>query len=215
MSLSSKNATELSNIDTVRDGLETASCQSEYHDRRFNRQVHESEDTFKEAEEGKNVESGYRDAMRLQRLEKEERVRWGIEKEKQALDEGQVKTDLDKTPFHAEIDVTAKELSGSKRKRRWDVGEAADKENKDVKGGEELDAILPATGYAVVTPPPGYAPLISPLKPAMPVTEADTGLAPEPPIEIPGIGSLAFFRAEDARYSAKILKEEHDFLSKR
>ncbi|PCH38647.1 hypothetical protein WOLCODRAFT_23492 [Wolfiporia cocos MD-104 SS10] len=38
--------------------------------------------------------------------------------------------------------------------------------------GEELDAILPATGYAIVTPPPSYAPLISPLKPAMLVTEA-------------------------------------------
>lgn len=35
------------------------------------------------------------------------------------------------------------------------------------------------------------------------------GLAPELPTEIPGVGSLAFFKAEDARYFAKIMKEEN------
>ena len=49
-----------------------ASRQSDYHNRRFNRQAHESEDAFKAAEEGRDVEGGYKDAMRLQRLEKEE-----------------------------------------------------------------------------------------------------------------------------------------------
>ena len=29
---------------------------------------------------------------------------------------------------------------------------------------EELDAILPSSGYAIVTPPPGYAPLVRPPK---------------------------------------------------
>lgn len=278
-----------------------ASRQSDYHNRRFNRQAHESEDAFKAAEEGRDVEGGYKDAMRLQRLEKEEeRVRRAIEeKEKQEREEGQAKMDLDKTPPRAEIQEAAKELAGTKRKRRWDV-ETDEKENKaEAKGGEwskealeeaapkkrrsrwdatpadvnaapgetpkrsrwdqapaaapetpmqpiimnapgfmhedkhnryltdeELDAILPASGYAIVTPPPGYAPLVRPPKFATPVTEvggfqiqessdaaavaAAQGLAPELPTEIPGVGSLAFFKAEDAQYFAKILKEEDE-----
>lgn len=277
-----------------------AARQSDYHNRRFNRQAHESEDAFKAIEDGKDVEGGYKDAMRLQRLEKEEeRVRRAIEeREKQAREEGQAKMDLDKTPPRAEIEAAAKELAGTKRKRRWDIGEAAeDKENKENKGGEwskealeeaapkrrrsrwdatpadvnavgetpkrsrwdqtpvaadqdvpmtpiimnapgfmhedkhnryltdeELDAILPSSGYAIVTPPPGYAPLVRPPKFATPVTEiggfqiqegsdaaaAAAGLAPDLPTEIPGVGSLAFFKAEDAQYFAKILKEEDE-----
>lgn len=278
-----------------------ASRQSDYHNRRFKRQAHESDDAFKAVEEGRDVEGGYKDAMRVQRLEKEEeRVRRAIEeKEKQAREEGKAKMDLDKTPPRTEIEAAVKELAGMKRKRRWDVPEPEDKENKDTKGGEwskealeeaapkkrrsrwdatpadvnapgetpkrsrwdqtpvaggqdvpmtpiimnapgfmqedkhnryltdeELDAILPATGYAIVTPPPGYAPLVRPPKFATPVTEiggfqiqegsdaaamaAAAGLAPELPTEIPGVGSLAFFKAEDAQYFAKILKEEDE-----
>ena len=75
---------------------------------------------------------------------------------------------------------------------------------------EELNAVLPATGYAIVTPPPGYGPSIPPRHlMATPVTEvggfqiqessdaaamaAAAGLAPELPTEIPGVGNLAFF----------------------
>ena len=36
---------------------------------------------------------------------------------------------------------------------------------------------------------------------------AAAGLAPEFPTKIPGVGSLAFFKAKDAQYFAKILKE--------
>jgi splicing factor 3B subunit 1 len=93
---------------------------------------------------------------------------------------------------------------------------------------EELNAILPATGYAIVPPPPGYAPLRAPPRnvSATPAPElsgfhiqegsdaaavaAAAGLAPELPTEIPGVGSLAFFKAEDAQYFAKILKEEDE-----
>src|SRR5271156_5705453 len=39
---------------------------------------------------------------------------------------------------------------------------------------------------------------------------AAAGLAPELPTEIPGVGNLAFFKAEDAQYFAKILKEEDE-----
>lgn len=279
-----------------------AARQSDYHNRRFNRQAHESGDAFKAAEGGEDVEGGYKDAMRLQRLEKEEeRVRRAIEeKERQAREEGKEKMDLDKTPPREELIEAAQELaqaSGTKRKRRWDVEEPAG-EKGDVKAedkgewskealegaapkkrrsrwdatpadvgetpkrsrwdmapaaqpetplvpiimnapgvmhddkhnrylsDEELDAILPSQGYQIVTPPPGYAPSVRPPKFATPVTEvggfqiqessdaaamaAAAGLAPELPTEIPGVGSLAFFKAEDAQYFAKILKEEDE-----
>jgi splicing factor 3B subunit 1 len=101
-----------------------------------------------------------------------------------------------------------------------------DKHNRYL-SNEELDAILPATGYAIAkAPPPGCAPTVAPRKlMATPVTEvgfhiqegsdaaavaAAAGLAPELPTEIPGVGSLAFFKAEDAQYFAKILKEEDE-----
>ncbi|KAI0821597.1 small nuclear ribonucleoprotein [Irpex lacteus] len=279
-----------------------AARQSDYHNRRFNRTALDSADAFKAAEEGGDVEGGYKDAMRLQMLEKEEeRVRRAIEeKEKKAREEGQEKMDLDRTPPREEIEEAAKELaaaSGTKRKRRWDVAEPTDDiENKPVTNGEwskealegaapkkrrsrwdatpadvtavgetpkrsrwdqapsangdvplqpiimnapgymqedkhnrylsdeELDALLPSQGYSIVTPPPGYAPLVRPPKFATGISEgfqiqessdaaqvaAAQGLAPELPTEIPGVGSLAFFKAEDAQYFAKILKEEDE-----
>jgi splicing factor 3B subunit 1 len=57
-----------------------AARQSNYHNRRFDRVVNESADAFKGQEDGKDVEGRYKEAMRLQRLEKEEaRVRRAIE----------------------------------------------------------------------------------------------------------------------------------------
>jgi splicing factor 3B subunit 1 len=96
---------------------------------------------------------------------------------------------------------------------------------------EELDAILPSTGFAIVSPPPGYAPLITPIRTlsTTPAPEmagfhiqdgsdaaaaaAAAGLAPELSTENPGTGSLAFFKAEDAQYFAKILKEDETQLT--
>jgi splicing factor 3B subunit 1 len=97
-----------------------------------------------------------------------------------------------------------------------------DKHNRYL-SDEELD-VLPATGYAIVAPPPGYAPLIASRKlMATPITDAGgfhiqdgsdaaaaAGLAPELPTEIPGVGNLAFFKPEDVQYFAKILKEEDE-----
>jgi len=287
-----------------------AGRQSDYHNRRFNRVAVDSADAFQTSDDSKEVEGGYKDAMRLSRLQQEElRVKRLIEeKEKQERDEGRMKMDLDRTPPAAEIEDVAQELamaaskeSGTKRKRRWDVSEPSD-ENTDLNQSqgewsdkaldasapkkrrsrwdatpaeatvgetpkrsrwdqtpaasnvdvpmtpiimnapgfmqedkhnryltdEELDAVLPASGYAIVTPPPGYAPLIAPRRMmATPInTEvggfqiqegsdaaavaAAAGLAPELPTEIPGVGNLAFFKPEDAQYFAKILKEEDE-----
>ena len=272
-----------------------AARQSDYHNRRFNRVANESADAFSEKED---AEGGYKEAMRLQMLEKEEqRVRRAIEeKEKREREEDKEKMDLDRTPPAAELEAAEKELAAAqtqetKRKRRWDVSEPAEKEKPsgewsqealessapkkrrsrwdatpaDVAdtpkrsrwdqtpaasgqdapmvpiimnapglmmedkhnrylSDEELDAVLPATGYAIVAPPPGYAPLIAPRKlMATPITDAGgfhiqdgsdaaaaAGLAPELPTEIPGVGNLAFFKPEDAQYFAKILKEEDE-----
>lgn len=293
-----------------------AARQSDYHNRRFNREAHESSDAFKAAQEGADVDGGYRDTMRLQILEKEEeRVRRAIEeKERKAREENdEKKMDLDRTPPAAELEAAEKELQaiaaangvvpggGAKRKRRWDVSESDDKENQDInqekqqgsteaskeaeappkkrrsrwdatpadvnaEGGtgaskrsrwdqpppeepmekiimnapnflsqsgqnryltdEELDALLPATGYAIVTPPPGYAsraprnllPTVAPELSGFHIQEtsdaaaaaAAAGLAPELPTEVPGVGDLQFFKPEDAQYFAKILKEEDE-----
>lgn len=306
---------ELAEEENVDPFAETASKrqiaarQSDYHNRRFSRQANESGDAFKAAQDGMDVDGGYKDAMRLQMLEKEEqRVRRAIEeKERQVREEGQAKMDLDKTPPREELQEVTKELaamSAPRRKRRWDEpgDEKASEENKENKGGEwsqealegaapkkrrsrwdatpadatavgetpkksrwdqtpmaanggidvpmtpiimnapgfmqedkhnryltdeELDALLPSSGYSIVTPPPGYAPLVRPPKlTATPLSDlggfqiqegsdaaaaaAAAGLAPELPTEIPGVGSLAFFKAEDAQYFAKILKEEDE-----
>lgn len=287
-----------------------ASRQSDYHNRRFSRVAVESADAFKQTDDGKDVEGGYKDAMRLARLEQEEQRVWKTieEKRRKEREEDQMKMDLDKTPPREEIEAAEKELAamkesaGSKRKRRWDVEDANDenidpnkKDNEDSKAvdgatpkkrrsrwdataadtaatvteplkrsrwdqtpapapdappipiimntpglhqddkhnryltDEELDALLPPTGYAIVISPPGYAPSVAPRKfmPA-PVTEvggfqiqegsdastlaAAAGLAPELPTEIPGVGNLAFFKPEDAQYFAKIMKEEDETL---
>jgi splicing factor 3B subunit 1 len=277
-----------------------AARQSDYHNRRFNRTANESADAFAAREDGQPTEGGYKEAMRLQMLEKEEqRVRRAIEeKEKREREEDKEKMDLDRTPPAAELEAAEEELAASaaaqdtKRKRRWDVTEPVeekpsgewsqealdsapkkrrsrwdaapadvsetpkrsrwdqtpasagpdtpmvpiimnapgimmeDKHNRYL-SDEELDAVLPATGYAIVAPPPGYAPLIAPRKlMATPITDAGgfhiqdgsdaaaaaaaAGLAPELPTEIPGVGNLAFFKPEDAQYFAKILKEEDE-----
>ncbi|KAF7294433.1 Small nuclear ribonucleoprotein [Mycena kentingensis (nom. inval.)] len=290
-----------------------AARQSDYHNRRFDRVAVDSADAF-QAEDGKELEGGYKDAMRLARLEQEEvRVHQAIrEKERREKEEDKMKMDLDKTPPASELEDVALELAAAKdlamanqdtgkRKRRWDAepgdeaGDAgkgewssesleasAPKKRRSrwdatpaeagaavaqpvkrsrwdqtplaASGGveqpmeriimnapgimqddkhsryltdEELDILLPSTGYVIVTPPAGYAPTIAPRRlMATPIGNpegfhiregsdaaalaAAAGLAPELPTEIPGVGALAFFKAEDAQYFAKILKEEDE-----
>ncbi|KAJ7623334.1 armadillo-type protein [Roridomyces roridus] len=267
-----------------------AARQSDYHNRRFDRVAVSSADAFQDSEDGKELEGGYKDAMRLSRLEQEEqRVKRAIEeKERRDREEGKMKMDLDKTPpastMDAEefIEAAIQDGASRKRKQRWDetgeekstgewskeVLEASapkkrrsrwdcysqqkpvpgetpklelpmvpiimnapgvmqeDKHNRYLTD-EELDIILPATGYAIVTPPPGYTPSIAPRRlMATPIgaaagfqiqessdaaaIAAAAGLAPDLPTEIPGVGNLAFFKAEDAQYFAKILTEEDE-----
>lgn len=101
-----------------------------------------------------------------------------------------------------------------------------DKHNRYLSDAE-LDLLLPTSGYAIVPPPAGYAPASARKYMSAPTpmgitgfhiqeesdaaaVAAAAGLAPDLPTEIPGIGTLAFMKPEDASYFAKVLKEEDE-----
>ena len=80
---------------------------------------------------------------------------------------------------------------------------------------EELDIMLPSEGYKILEPPPGYAPirLVAQKMMQTPVQtsgfhmqEPDSGriVGKQLPNEIPGVGELAFFKAEDMAYFGKL-----------
>ena len=87
---------------------------------------------------------------------------------------------------------------------------------------EELDLMLPSEGYKILDPPPGYAPIRTAARKAM-ATPAPVGsstgfggfMMQEPenpammgkqlPTEIPGVGDLQFFKAEDMTYFGKLV----------
>lgn len=92
-----------------------------------------------------------------------------------------------------------------------------------VMSDEELDQILPSEGYTIVQPPADYAPVRSQVHKLMstPATSGgfmmqDEGAAraamgdmiPDLPTDIPGVGQLAYFKAEDQTYFKKIINEE-------
>ena len=80
---------------------------------------------------------------------------------------------------------------------------------------EELDMMLPSEGYKILEPPPGYAPIrtIAQKVMATPVPsggfmmqdpESGRALGKQLPTEIPGVGDLQFFKAEDMAYFGKL-----------
>ncbi|EMC95374.1 hypothetical protein BAUCODRAFT_539042 [Baudoinia panamericana UAMH 10762] len=83
---------------------------------------------------------------------------------------------------------------------------------------EELDEMLPSEGYQILEPPPGYEPLRAPARRIAPAaTPVNTGgfMMQEPvdarsmgkqlPSDIPGVGDLQFFKAEDMAYFGKLV----------
>lgn len=87
---------------------------------------------------------------------------------------------------------------------------------------EELDLMLPTEGYKVLEPPPGYAPIRTPARKLMstPAPIASTtgfggfmmqepenarAMGKQLPTEIPGVGDLQFFKAEDMAYFGKLV----------
>ena len=82
---------------------------------------------------------------------------------------------------------------------------------------EELDAMLPGpeAGYKILEPPPGYAPVRAPAHKLMSAPTPATGFmmqdpnsgrvaGQQVPKEIPGVGDLQFFKAEDMAYFGKL-----------
>ncbi|KAE9381736.1 ARM repeat-containing protein [Stipitochalara longipes BDJ] len=86
---------------------------------------------------------------------------------------------------------------------------------------EELDMMLPSEGYKILEPPPGYAPirtiaqkLMATPAPAggasgfggfmMQDPESGRAVGRQLPTEIPGVGDLQFFKAEDMAYFGKL-----------
>jgi len=85
---------------------------------------------------------------------------------------------------------------------------------------EELDLMLPSEGYKILDPPPGYEPLRVAARRVMatPVPasagyggfmmqepESARALGKQLPTEIPGVGDLQFFKAEDMTYFGKLV----------
>ena len=86
---------------------------------------------------------------------------------------------------------------------------------------EELDTMLPSEGYEVLEPPPGYEPtrivrkaLATPAPAAsangfggfmMQEPENPRTMGKQLPTEIPGVGDLQFFKAEDMAYFGKLV----------
>ena len=86
---------------------------------------------------------------------------------------------------------------------------------------EDLDMMLPSEGYKVLEPPPGYEPIRNYAKrAAVPTAASSSGtiggfMMQEPenprsmgkqlPTEIPGVGDLQFFKAEDMTYFGKLV----------
>ncbi|KAI5804581.1 armadillo-type protein [Geopyxis carbonaria] len=87
---------------------------------------------------------------------------------------------------------------------------------------EELDEMLPKEGYKILEPPPGYAPIRTPARklmstPAPMASSSGIGgfmmqepenarvLGKQMPTDIPGVGDLQFFKAEDMQYFGKLV----------
>ncbi|KAL7269833.1 U2 snRNP component prp10 [Rhizina undulata] len=87
---------------------------------------------------------------------------------------------------------------------------------------EELDEMLPKEGYKILEPPPGYAPIRTPARklmstPAPVASSSGIGgfmmqepenariLGKQMPTDIPGVGDLQFFKAEDMQYFGKLV----------
>jgi len=85
---------------------------------------------------------------------------------------------------------------------------------------EELDSMLPTTGYKILEPPANYAPIRTPARKltATPtpmgaggfmMMEENSQMYDIPP-EIPGVGNLSFFKPEDMQHFGKLLENKDD-----
>ncbi|CCJ31044.1 unnamed protein product, partial [Pneumocystis jirovecii] len=213
------------------------SRESDYQKRRFDQILTPArQDAFSANKKKGSSDDGrsYADIMRERELEREEvRVHRAIaEKKKEKIEDN----------------VDKENIEIKHRKRRWDTSESSnDSENKsdwslqtplpnmipqmpisfgtDVSqrfydfSDEELDEILPVKGFKVLDPPPGYAPIRTPVRKLVATPLAGDGgftmqeidnaankqLNAGLPTDIPGVGDLAFFKQEDMKYFGKLM----------
>ncbi|SMR54548.1 unnamed protein product [Zymoseptoria tritici ST99CH_3D1] len=126
-------------------------------------------------------------------------------------------------------DATAEpEAKSGKKSSRWDQVTGDDAEEEDATevalpvapgfgadaGGpnafqsdEELDAILPKEGYKILQPPSTYKPTLTRRGGGFMNQQSvdPRSMAKQLPSEIPGVGDLQFFKAEDMAYFGKLV----------
>ncbi|KAJ1562629.1 Splicing factor 3B subunit 1 [Nowakowskiella sp. JEL0078] len=128
---------------------------------------------------------------------------------------------LTPTPSQLKVPMTPEAMNAM----RWE--KEIDYRNRPL-SDEELDAMLPDTGYKILDPPSNYAPIRTPSRKLTatptPMGAAAGGfvmqdeenrlLVADAVPEIPGIGNLQFFKPEDMQHFGKLLdKKEDDELS--
>ncbi|KAI8987199.1 splicing factor 3B subunit 1 [Pilobolus umbonatus] len=119
------------------------------------------------------------------------------------------------TPTPSQIYMTPEATNAM----RWE--RELDSRNRPL-SDEELDAMFPTTGYKILEPPAGYEPIRTPARKltATPTPMGYTGfvmqdevrqtIVPDLPQEIPGVGSLPFFKEEDMQHFGKLLDEKDE-----
>ncbi|KAH0445960.1 hypothetical protein IEQ34_025203 [Dendrobium chrysotoxum] len=126
------------------------------------------------------------------------------------------KSRWDETPDASDEAAVLPPVTPTEKRSRWDQAPTAGENEKLSK------ALLPREGYVIVQPPEGYMPVRMPARKMMDTPEAISGfmmqddaaaraavgeMVPDLPTDIPGVGQLAYFKAEDQTYFKKILNE--------
>ncbi|ORY95000.1 splicing factor 3B subunit 1 [Syncephalastrum racemosum] len=119
------------------------------------------------------------------------------------------------TPSQLQVPSTPEAANAMRWERELDV------RNRSL-SDEELDAMFPATGYKILEPPPGYEPIRTPSRKLMatPTPMGESGfmmqeeargvVSMDVPQEIPGVGSLPFFKDEDMQHFGKLLEDRNE-----
>ncbi|KAI9029948.1 splicing factor 3B subunit 1 [Phycomyces nitens] len=118
------------------------------------------------------------------------------------------------TPSKLQVPMTPEAANSMRWERELDV------RNRPL-SDEELDGMFPTTGYKILDPPHGYVPIRTPARKLMatPTPMGDSGFMMqddvrqpimELPQEIPGVGSLPFFKDEDMQHFGKLLEQRDE-----
>ncbi|KAI8149047.1 splicing factor 3B subunit 1 [Fennellomyces sp. T-0311] len=118
------------------------------------------------------------------------------------------------TPSQVQVPSTPEAVNAMRWERELDV------RNRPL-SDEDLDAMFPQTGYKILDPPAGYQPIRTPARKLMAtptpmgesgfmMQEDSRGVVMDVPQEIPGVGSLPFFKDEDMQHFGKLLEDRNE-----